>query len=435
MGMPFDPSMLMANMPNVAPGMDANAKDPVVSMFINSMQGPAAQQTPQAAPQQAAPSGPPAAPVPIGNPAASGQPGLFKRLLMNFAYSGAQALNKQLGLPTDQELRAQQQAETDRQQQMALATRRQQAEETNQASEATLRAAQIAKIQHELEDPGAETPTEEFTRRKAEGASLGLQGDDLIRYVLKQAPATEKAKPNVNDAQLALDAANPDPRISGPAKIALQNLANYKAASKGKGETGPPPDPTPYINLFKQGQMSMDGLNKLFPGKDYAPFRAAVILGANQQGVDLNKPLTQGAETQVAAIQGALDDVNESIALIDRNKLDKDYTPWLVSHPGEIAKYKLGMVPESEYGKHMASMSLGRVKQAGMVLNKSSRAWAALHQAMEHTPDIKYSPGANKMRLNDIKQALENSLKELRTTGTRSGLPAQTSAPDPWGIR
>lgn len=438
----FDPNMLMGGGGGV--GNPPPGNDPLTDMFFKAANGGGPASAPSGPPPSGggappsnslAPSAP-VSPVPVGNPAGSDQPGLFKKMLMDFTYGGTQALKKQLGMPTDAEMAQSRQQELDRQQNMQLAQRRQAAEEQNQASEAQMRAVQIAKMRKEMKDPGGETPADEFARRKTEGTSLGLQGDDLIRYILKHDPIVDKNKPNPNEFSLAMDAANPDPRIAGPAKQALANAAAYERNKKvPKDAGGAPQDPMPWVMLMKSGQISMDGLNKAFPGKDYAPFRAQVLLGANQAGVDFNAPMTQGASTQAAAIKGALDDVQKSIEMIDKNKLSGDDTPWLVSHPLEIGKYKLGMTPDSEYGQHMASMSLGRVKQAGMVLNKSSRAWPALQLALEHTPSIHYSPKANRMRLNDIKNALQDSLDELKTTGTRSGLPAQPELKDPLNLR
>lgn len=441
------------------PGGSAPGPLPAGADFNNAANLPTA-------PSLAGAASPVTSPVVTGNPAASGHPGVLKNMLFNLVYGMGEALRQKAGMPTDAQVKQQQFENQQKQQQMQLQVAEGARQAATYAANAQVHnpASTLKALGYDIPDgvdlsmpAGAanelvkqavlgipnmeskdakETPQQTFERMLKEGQQLGLQGNDLVNYINKHPITAEKTPPNLNEAQLAMNAASDDPRISGPAKQALAYLAQAQKSSKVQVNLGVSPnvDPTGTLSnpneetlakMRASNQLTDAQLKQIYPGQKNSAAMGRVMLraGVLSAGGNLNTALSNSAQQNMVTAKSAMDNVNQLMKMIEDNHLQNnssqlDPQKWL-----DVMKYKSGMPGSSAYSQSFAGFSLGAIKEAAAIMKGSSRAWAGLSKALEHTPNIFYTPAGNYQRLKEIKTALQQTIDETQNFGSKSGQP------------
>lgn len=177
-----------------------------------------------------------------------------------------------------------------------------------------------------------------------------------------------------------------------------------------------------YVDMLGQNRMTLDMLDKLYPGVRLEGKRRMIVAEAIRRGFDPNNQLTAAAGQNVATAQAQvttnqqLIDKIDKLGLKDNNQLG--YLTW------SRLKYGAGLNTPGGLADEIANLELTKVTSAANALKGSSRAWAALSLALEHTPNVyKDSPANIRRKLETINQRLNEVIAEQRRFGTKSGLP------------
>jgi hypothetical protein len=380
-------------------------------------------------------------PARLGNPAMGGHGG-FRGVMADILYQATQSMKKAYNLPTDAELAQQDYASQMQNYQAQVGAIHQRVALANVMSEIAKRKADM----NAPAEPAKETPAQSFQRLNAIGKAAGLQGADLLNFSTgKEILKPDKPVPNTTEAQLAADAASSDPVKAAAAQKALKILAQTKQNSLrvtvnagGTDGTLSGNDAAMVANL-RSGKLTLDAVKKLYPGPKLAGRLQNIITAAltpdeNGKAYNPNAQLNPTSQQNLQQTNAALDNVNHVMKVIEDSNLQNNDSQLDPQKWKDVLKYKSGQGTNSPYAQAFASISLGGLKDAAALLKGSSRAWAALDKALEHTPSIYYTPRANYQRLQEIKMALKQVQEETLANGSKSGLP-NTVDNDPLGIR
>lgn len=205
-----------------------------------------------------------------------------------------------------------------------------------------------------------------------------------------------------------------------------QEPTRYTGWPPGYGSQQPPPNleldalDQFYIGQLAENKMTEDQIDKIYSGKNEYK-RRAVIAQAIARGHDPNLQLTGPAAQNVAVAQAQIDVNKPLMEEIDNLGLAQN------NRPGYLAwarlKYGAGVNTPGGLADEIANLELTRVTSAASALKGSSRAWAALHLALQHTPNTwTDSPQQIRQKLATINQRLQAVIDEQRQFGTKSGL-------------
>src|SRR5215475_13567372 len=162
-------------------------------------------------------------------------------------------------------------------------------------------------------------------------------------------------------------------------------------------------------------------LDKAYAGKNEYK-RRLILAEAMKQGHNPNAALTAAAAQNVATAQAQLDINKPLIAEIDKLGLARNNQPAYLMW--SRLKYGAGRDTPGGLGNDIANLQLTGITSAAAAMRGSSRAWAALHLALQHTPDVRFdSPQLIRSKLVTI--------NEQKMYGTKSGMPnpPETSLP------
>lgn len=205
-----------------------------------------------------------------------------------------------------------------------------------------------------------------------------------------------------------------------------QEPTTFKGWPPGYGSQQPPPSGPlsqidwGYVDQLAKGNMTLDMLNKVYSGKDEYK-RKLIVAEAMQRGFDPNNQLTGTAAQNVVTAQAQIDINQPLIELIDRlglkNNNSMGYLAWA------RLKYGAGKGTPGGLADEIANLELTKVTSAANAMKGSSRAWAALSLALQHTPNVWVdSPFQIRKKLETIDQRLQAVIDEQRRFGTKSGL-------------
>jgi hypothetical protein len=404
------------------PGQPPSVNDPMVGMFLNSMQGGPSMQTPQGPPGTQPPGGPaqpgsagatPTKPIATGNPAAQDhQPGVLKRMLMNFVYTGGETLKHSLGMPTDAEIEAGDQKAQLQQAQLEVAKTRAEAEKTKQ--DAYAQSQDLIDVAPTLRALGQNIPdgaTVMVPRRQA-GAEIKQRMANMPREQANQINAAKLGyTPNKDGTLTPL----PEAQLSDQQRSAIDlNNANVELKRAQASLATDPNNPINKVKLqvaMQKMQQADERLRIQEHNSRRGDAALAFRMGQANMG-DPNDPHNQYAQVTPQAqkiLQSTGPVKNQIVDLLNRIDslgLSENNQPgYLLGHR---IKYSMGMgSPEGELGADISNLSLASVVGAARILQGSSRAYPALKKAMEHTPNT--WTGSPKQ----MKQQLEFMLKNV----------------------
>lgn len=208
----------------------------------------------------------------------------------------------------------------------------------------------------------------------------------------------------------------------------------YKGYPPGYGINQPPPnsplDETDmgFVDQLAQGRMTLDMLDKTYAGARLEPKRRFIVAEAIKRGFDPNAQLSSVASQQVATAQSQIDINKPLIELIDQLGLKENNSPGYLMW--SRMKYGAGRGTPGGLADEIANLELTKVTSAANALKGSSRAWAALSLALQHTPNVWVdSPAMIRRKLETIDQRLQAVIEEQRRFGTKSGLPSRGPQP------
>lgn len=208
----------------------------------------------------------------------------------------------------------------------------------------------------------------------------------------------------------------------------------YQGYPPGYGINQPPPnsplDETDmgYVEMLGQNRMTLDMLDKVYAGARLEPKRRLIIAEAIRRGFDPNNQLSNAASQNIATAQSQMDINLPLIQLIDQLGLKENNSPGYLMW--SRMKYGAGRGTPGGLADEIANLELTKVTSAANALKGSSRAWAALSLALQHTPNVWVdSPAMIRRKLETINQRLQAVIDEQRRFGTKSGLPARGAQP------
>lgn len=380
--------------------------DPVVQMFAQSIAGDAsrpptlAPQGPSMTPGQPnapATSAAPTGPAVIGNPAHGDQPGLFKRMLMNFAYGGSEALKKHLGLPTDQEVQAQAAQDEMAQSRLKLAQDEEQRKQAADAAKnATVNQTDIAPQLRALGYPipeGAQFPVE----AKQAGPTIQRMLKDYQASQGKQGQLQLNAAKlgySIDDKTNAITALDPD-KLSPIQRNAI-DLNNASVGLK-KAQTDLAQNPNNPVNRIKF-EMAARRMQQADEALRNQEARTGIMakslqfrMGQSMMG-DTSDPnnsyaqLTPNGQKVLSETAPAKEQIVDLMNKIEAAGLDKKTTP------GELlnsrVRYALGFGgPGDELGSEISNLSLAQVIATARAM-KGQRGQLIWKEAEKHTPNL-----------------------------------------------
>lgn len=275
-----------------------------------------------------------------------------------------------------------------------------------------------------------------------EGGGFQTPGDvatsrDLGKYnayvAAKQAGATQEALDRIWDPHDRLQWMNTQSGIVGfPSRMGLATNAapivspywgyppNYGGAINETG--GLDKIDQVYVDMLGTNRMTLDMLDKVYPGKALEPKRRLIVAEAIKQGFDPNDQLTSMAGQNIATAQAQIDVNKPLIDLIDQLGLKNNNSPGYLTW--SRLKYGAGRGTPGGLADEIANLELTKITSAANALKGSSRSWAALSIALQHTPNVYVdSPMMIRRKLETINQRLQDVIDEQRRFGTKSGLP------------